>query len=298
MIQKECLICGKNQKIKILYKANFNASVFNKRIFSARRIPDLIHYQINKCLKCGLIFSSPILKENKIISLYKNSNLDYDEILSYINRTYCNYLNKFLPIIPNNFKILDIGCGNGFFLGEAKRLGFRYVYGIEPSKNAVSKARKDIKKNIKIDIFKKGIFPKSSINVITCFQTLDHLINPDICIKTTYEILKKRGMAYFIVHNTDGLSVKLFGEKSAIFDVEHIYFFNKTTLKRIFYKQGFKKIKVFDIKSRYPLGYWIKMIPIPIFLKKFLLDVLHQIKIENIPVTIKAGNIAIVAFKD
>lgn len=298
MIQKKCLICGKDEKLKVLYNANFNLQTINKKIFSARRLPDLIHYQINKCLKCGLIFSSPILEKNKIISLYKDSDLNYNELLPYINQTYSYYFKKFLPKINKNFNLLDIGCGNGFFLEEAKKLGIKNVYGVEPGKKSTEKARPDIKKNIKISVFKNGSFPKSYFNVITCFQTLDHLTDPADCIRSTYNLLKKDGIAYFILHNTDGLSVKLFGEKSAIFDIEHIYLFNKITLKKIFSKQGFKKIKVFDIKNKYPLGYWIKMIPIPIFLKKFLLNILHQSKLENIPIAIKAGNIGIIAFKD
>ncbi len=298
MIKKYCAICGKKQKSVMIYTSRLNFGSINEKIFSARRIPDRIHYQINKCLKCGLIFSSPILEEKKIISLYKKSTLDYNKLLPYISQTYGSYLNKFLPVVPNNFKILDIGCGNGFFLEEAKRLGFENVYGIEPSKNAVNKAKKDIKKNIKIEVFQKGSFPKSYFDVVTCFQTLDHLINPDICIKTTYEILRKGGVAYFVVHDTDGLSVKLFGEKSPIFDIEHIYLFNKNTLHGIFHKNGFKRIKVFNIKNRYPVEYWIKMIPIPILLKKYLLNILHRTKLESITINVKAGNIAIMAFKD
>ena len=297
MIQKYCAICGDKQKSIVMYPSKFNPKNINEKIFSARRIPDHIHYQINKCTKCGLLFSSPILKENKIFSLYKKSNLDYDKLLPYINQTYSSYLNKFLPVIPDNFRILDIGCGNGFFLKEAKKLGFNDVYGVEPSKKAVSKARKDIEENIKIGFFKKGIFPKSYFNVVTCFQTLDHLIDPDICIKTTYEILKDQGLAYFIVHDTDGLSVKLFGEKTAIFDIEHIYLFNKFTLRKIFQKNGFKKITVIDIKNKYPLWYWLKMIPIPVFLKRYLLNFLQQTGLENIPIAINAGNIAIMAYK-
>lgn len=298
MVQKRCLICGKKQKTVVLYKKNFNPLLVNTSLFSARRMPDRIHYQINKCLKCGLVFSSPVLKDYIINSLYKNSNLDYDKLVPYINQTYGSYLNKFLPAVPDNFKILDIGCGNGFFLEEAKKSGFKHVFGIEPSKNAVSKARKDIKKNIIINIFAKNIFPKAFFDVVACFQTLDHVTDPNMNIKITYEILKHGGMAYFVVHDTDGLSVKLFGEKSAIFDIEHIYLFNKITLRKIFLKHGFKKVEIFDIKNKYPLKYWIKMIPISLFFKKYICTVLKWIKLENMPLTIKAGNIAVIAYKN
>ena len=40
---------------------------------------------------------------------------------------------------------MEIGCGNGFMLEEALRLGFKNAQGIEPSK-AIKFAREDIKK--------------------------------------------------------------------------------------------------------------------------------------------------------
>jgi len=40
----------------------------------------------------------------------------------------------------------------------------------------------------------------------------------------------RTGRKHFIVHDTKGLSVKIFGEKSPIFDIEHIFLFNKLIL--------------------------------------------------------------------
>lgn len=297
MINIYCAICGKEGKSQILYRPNFKIDKINKRIFSARRIPDNIHYQINKCLNCGLIFSSPVFQAYKLKQLYKKSSFSYEKETFHLNETYFYYLKKFLSNLSPSLKFLDIGCGNGFFLQELYKKGIKKVYGIEPSKKAVLEASTDIKSRIKIDVLKKNIFPNDFFDVITCFQTFDHILDPNQFLYIVYKILKKDGMAFFILHDTEGLSVKFFGERSPIFDIEHIYLFNQRTLKKIFQMNRFKKIVVFKVKNKYPLAYWIKMSPFPLLIRKYFLVLLNKLKLEKLTITLNAGNMGVVAYK-
>src|SRR5258708_1364252 len=107
-------------------------------------------------------------------------------------------------------------------------------------------------------------------DIICCFHTLDHIVNPNLFLANTYVLLKKGGKIVFIVHDTDGLSVRLFGEKSPIFDIEHIYLFNKNSLGRLFKKNHFIVDEIFSVKNTYPLTYWLRMSPIPKLVKHIL----------------------------
>lgn len=295
MIDTKCAICENNKNTNVLYKERVNIKKFNSRIFSARRTPDRIHYRFLKCETCGLIFSNPIMPKNKITLLYSESDFTYADEAEYLKKTYFSYFKEnVLNSIPKNIKVLEIGCGNGFFLEELRDNGIKNVYGIEPGSASVKKARWDIKKNIKINILKKGLFPRNSFDVICCFHTLDHIINPNDFLDEIYSLLKKSGKAFFIVHNTDALSAKLLGEKSPIFDIEHIYLFNKDTLRKIFLKHGFKKIRTFNVKNKYLISYWFKLLPIPSSTKKFILEMFGN-NLGKIPLTFSAGNIGIVA---
>lgn len=82
---------------------------------------------------------------------------------------------------------------------------------MEPSRAAVVLADKGIKRNIKVSILKPNPFKNNLFDLICCFHTLDHTINPNNFLKICYKLLKNGGLVLFIVHNTDGLSVKLFG---------------------------------------------------------------------------------------
>lgn len=298
MISTTCAICGKQQKLKEIYPQTIDFNKVNAGTFSARRTPDRMHFRLVKCINCGLIFSNPILARNKIDNLYKKSSFSYTDESKYLKKTYRHYLEKALGNLDKSkLKLLDIGCGNGFFLEEVENFGIKSVYGVEPSKAAVKDAPKDLKDNIKNDILKPNLFKNSSFDIICSFHTLDHITNPNSFLKICFRLLKKDGIILFVVHNTDGLSVKLFGEKSAIFDIEHIYLFNPKSLSAIFLKNKFRVIDIFDIKNKYPFSYWIRMIPIPKALKYVILNILEATHLGKIPISVKPGNIGIVAQK-
>lgn len=298
MVSTICAICGKKQKLRELYPQTIYFDKVNAETFSARRTPDRMHFRLVKCTNCGLIFSNPILVRSRIDNLYKKSSFSYTDESRYLKKTYRYYLEKALRSLDKSkLKLLDIGCGNGFFLEEVKNFGIKSVYGVEPSKTALENTPKDLKRNIKNDILKPNLFKNSSFDIICCFHTLDHITNPNSFLKICFRLLKKDGIILFVVHNTDGLSVKLFGEKSAIFDIEHIYLFNPKSLSSIFLKNKFKVIDIFDIKNRYPLSYWTRMVPIPKALKYVILKILEATHLGKIPISVKPGNIGIIAEK-
>lgn len=147
-------------------------------------------------------------------------------------------------------------------------------------------------------ILRSDLFPKNSFDLILCFHTLDHMIDPNKFIKGAYGLLKKNGYVIVVVHDTEGLSVKLFQERSAIFDIEHIYLFNKKTLSEIFRRNKFKVIKVFNLVNNYSLNYWIAMSGFPHVIKKSANFIANMLKINKIGFSIPAGNIGVIAKKN
>ncbi|OGM10434.1 hypothetical protein A2159_02910 [Candidatus Woesebacteria bacterium RBG_13_34_9] len=297
MINKHCAICGNKERIKELYISSLGNNVVSGRTFSARRTPDHIHYRFVKCLKCGLIFSNPIFEQDKISSFYFKSGFHYAPESKYLKKTYGRLLERLLGSKKKKLRLLDIGCGNGFFLEEAIEKGIEDVWGVEPGKASAKKAKRYLQKRIKVDILKPRLFKLKSFDVITCFHTLDHVTDPNNFLKITHSLLKNGGKIIFVVHDTRGLSVRLFGEKSPIFDIEHIYLFNTDTLSSIFKKNGYVVESVFNLKNTYPLFYWLRMTPLPDFIKRNLIKLLNYTNLGKLPFSLSAGNIGIIAKK-
>src|SRR3989338_2807763 len=125
LIKTNCPICNKKNDYVILYKQNFKGSDLNPQVFSARRLPDRVHFQIVKCKNDNLIRSNPVIKELNLPSLYKKSKFTYDEEIENLTATYMKSLRPVLNRLGKKAKILEIGCGNGFVLEKLYQSGYK-----------------------------------------------------------------------------------------------------------------------------------------------------------------------------
>src|SRR2546423_1956344 len=126
-----CAICGTEGNAAEIYPANFDFGSLNPDVFSARRLPDRIHYRLVKCRACGLVRSDPIASSELLGQLYAQSTFTYRDEVPDLRRTYGRYLAKLEPYGAGKEALLEIGCGNGFFLEEALSQGYQSVHGVE-----------------------------------------------------------------------------------------------------------------------------------------------------------------------
>ncbi len=292
-----CAIDKNHKDYSVLYKENFDARRIDKHVFSARRLPDKVHYRIVRCSRCNLVYSNPILPPEKIEQLYKKSMFLYKEQVNNIIATYDTYIKNALQFVKSKNNFLEIGCGNGFLLKKAQEHGFKNAYGVEPSRDAVLKADKRFRKNIVNNIFKPGLFRKNYFDMIAFFQVLDHVIDPNQFLRECHKILKPGGVVLAINHDVDSFISHLFGESCPIFDIEHVYLFNKHTIDLIFKKHNFKVLRIFNVKNTFALNYCLSYLPAPKSLKNFILNLTDLIGISNMKVRFKPGNLGIIAKK-
>lgn len=297
MIHKQCLLCGKKQKLKIIYPARFNKQHLVGETFSARRVPDKIHYRIVQCQRCRLIFSSPILPPQSIARLYNQSICNYGDQIPYVTETYWQLFKRFKHLVPTLPRVLEVGCGTGFFLNKLRRQKIGDVWGVEPGQAMVDRAPLWLKRRIKAEIFRQNLFDNEMFDAVVCFHTLDHMISPQIFVEEAYKILKPGGMIVVVVHDSQGLSVKLFGERSPIFDIEHIYLFNKTTLTELFKRYRFDIVEVGDLINTYPMSYWLQMSGLADKIKETGQKILKYLHLKTKPLSFSGGNIFLVARK-
>jgi len=263
MKNQTCPICGPKANKKLLYSQNFKPSQLNLKVFSARRLPDRLHYKTVKCKTCSLTYADSILNKSLLSKLYKQSLFTYKNQIQDLTKTYGYYLKKLEDFNASKADLLEIGCGNGFLLLEAKQQGYQKVFGVEPSSDAVKKAPKKIKKHIKKAMFGKKLFPKNSFDVICFFQTFDHISNPNKFLKDCYHLLKPGGLILAINHNIDSFQSKVLKDKSPIIDIEHPFLYNPKTFKQIFQKNKFKVLKVKPTFNIYSLDYLFHLLPLP-----------------------------------
>lgn len=291
-----CAICGNNTDFTALYKSTFNKKHLRPDLYISRRLPDRVHFRLIRCKKCNLVFSSPIYDEERIVNLYKQSDVPLMEDLGNSSGLYAKYLTKILEKVSKD-KFLDIGCGNGFFLEKVKTIGFSEAWGVEPSINSIKHLPKLVdKKKIIVDVFKKKYFQNNFFDVISFFQVLDHVIDPSKFLKDCFDILKPGGYIIAIMHDVAAPTHRLLGEKSPIFDIQHIYLFDKSTIRKIIEKNGFEIESISTAYTTYSLGYWLRMSPIPNLIKSSILKLPIGFLFKQ-KISFPAGNMAIIAKK-
>ena len=82
-----------------------------------------------KCLRCGLVRSDPVADTDVISELYARSGFHYEAEVRNLTSTYGRYLSELERHGGGRESLLEIGCGNGFFLEEARRHGYAVVRG-------------------------------------------------------------------------------------------------------------------------------------------------------------------------
>lgn len=295
--ETRCAICNTTDNATELYPANFDISHFNSEIFSARRIPDRIHYRMVKCNGCGLVRSDPIADAVTIGKLYRESSFDYGAEVNSLRRTYGHYLDKLESFSVSKGSLLEIGCGNGFFLEEAQARGYQDVRGVEPSSSAVDQASPTIRNQIVCDMMRPGLFAKETFDVVCMFQVFDHISNPSALLHECVSALKSGGLVLILNHNIESLSSLILRERSPIIDIEHTYLYSPDTLAKIVEKAGLKVMCSGSVLNEYPVQYIMRLVPFPSQIKNLLLWILKKSRLGRFPLSVPLGNLCLVAQK-
>lgn len=287
-----CPVCDTEGNAAELYPANFDPEAFNPTIFSARRLPDRLHYRLVRCAGCGLVRSDPVADAQVLAQLYAHSSFDYGSEVENIRRTYGRYLARLKG--PKG-ALLEVGCGNGFFLEEALAQGYAEVWGVEPSQLAVAQAPPRVQAHIRCDILRPGLFAPGSFDVICMFQVFDHLPDPGSLLPECLQLLKPGGRLLLLNHNIAAWSARLLGEKSPIVDIEHTCLYSPATLGRLVERFGFRVERTGTVFNDYSLYYLSRLLPLPAGLKQRLLAWLEGHALGRLCLRVPLGNLWLVA---
>lgn len=229
-----CPICKNSESIELYTKNNYN---------------------VIKCIHCSYVYINPRPDLDFLSTFYNDCytgkcydidtyNTYYTLIYSYIERAKHDI--EFIKKYKKTGTLLDIGCGLGHFLSVAKDNGF-ICTGTEISNESIKYAEQKYNLNIKEGDITNINFNEDKFDIITIFDVLEHVINPDTIIKKIYNIVNSDGYVFISVPNVDCLQSKLKGKNwTQMIPPNHLNFFNTKTLTKLLENNGFK---IIDIKS-------------------------------------------------
>ena len=125
------------------------------------------------------------------------------------------YLSK---IVNNGAKILEVGCGLGYF---SKKLSSIYTtYSIDISPEALHYAKNYAENGIFVKADAEQIpFKKASIDCVIAFDLIEHLSSPEIFLEQVKRILKRDGFFILGTPNPESLGSRIKKKRYELEDV-------------------------------------------------------------------------------
>ena len=201
-------------------------------------------YRIVKCKNCSFVFTTPIPNREETAKYYRK--FDYKDSLlaeKVIRSDAKRSLKKISNYVTDKGELLDVGCGRGYLLDEARKMGWK-THGVDASKLVTGYA----KNTLHLDVFCSDIFSFRSaqaFDLITLNQVIEHFVNPEELISQCGKHLIKGGLLYIATPNVESVSARVLKDNfDHYIPPEHLSHFSQHTLKRLLEKLGFKVLYV------------------------------------------------------
>lgn len=255
-------------------------------------------FPLLRCPSCDSVYASTLPTSQTLTECYAEAAYDSEEEARFAAETYFRLLQPWFAHLPERRRAIDIGTGNGAFLSLLLENGFREVLGIEPSQAARAAAPDEIRRHIRQGMFSIDLLQGDQPDLVCAFQTLEHVENPVAILCDIHKILRPRGVVALAVHDWQASINRLLGHHSPIIDIEHLQLFSKRSLQRLLHESLFRTLVMRAFSNTYPMKYWIRVLPIPSWLKKGIMASTAAAGLSRLPVTLPVGNIFAIGIKE
>ena len=210
------------------------------RLFTATRSGK----QVVCCRRCGLVFFDP--QPRRAVVLYSPEYFDRefpeDQAADQIRLAH-----RWLARIEREIdvgRLLDVGCGVGRFLLAARQRGWKTV-GIDIAPAAVQKATATSGTTV-LQGDLSGTRPAGmpSVDVVTMWDVLEHLLDPVGDLRRAREWLRPGGLIVIQTQNVNSVSAAWMRQRWEQFVEYHLFHFSTRTVQLALQAAGFEQIRI------------------------------------------------------
>ena len=138
--------------------------------------------------------------------------------------------------------LLDLGCSSGSFLEYIRSESWK-LYGVEMSPEEARKAESRTGAQVFVGMVSDAPFAPESFDVITCFDVLEHLYEPQRVMANVKAWLKPGGIFYVQVPNIDSAEARIFGKYWHGLELpRHLFHYSPQSLKFLAESVGLREI--------------------------------------------------------
>jgi SAM-dependent methyltransferase len=228
-------------------------------------LPFRLHepYSVAQCVACGFHYLYPRLAESAIRDAYQQSSYYEGGTCGYADASYTDQeraLRATFKRLLNNLHtrgltggvLLEIGCGYGYLLDEA-RAYFDHRVGTDFSAEAAVTAR-----TTDAEVLVGGIEQvpgNSRFDCIVAIQVIEHVYEPLSFLEQLSSFTKPGGHIVLATPDMGGLLRKTMGRHWPSFKApEHVHYFDFRSLKTSMSRAGLHDIRRLPYPHAFPLG--------------------------------------------
>lgn len=246
----KCKICG-CEEIDVIYSGPIKTGLLDGYTSKS--------YDVFQCKNCDVIWNEA--QSEKAAEFYESEEYrkkieGSSELQVYYEKHDKEVLDKLQMTGTEIFRdkiVADIGCAGGSFLDYLNGVA-KNIIAVEPSRT-YQKALKEkgyYAYQYGSDALKEW---KEKVDVITSFDVIEHVSDPQLFVDEMYKLLNKKGIVIVGTPTDYPVLRKMLGKEfdKFIFQVQHPWVLSEKSLKLIFTRAGFQKIKI-KKRQKYGLG--------------------------------------------
>lgn len=168
-------------------------------------------------------------------------------------------------------RVLELGCHTGVLSAEFRKLNC-LVTGVEINANALKRAEPFLNEALCLDLNDNTTWSQLSnykFNIVTWIHVLEHLLDPEMALKKSMELLQQDGLVIIALPNISNARERfdmMFGkfeyEDIGVMDRTHIRFYNYITARRLIEKSGLEIIDYYSAWQTNPTRQFLRHLPI------------------------------------
>jgi 2-polyprenyl-3-methyl-5-hydroxy-6-metoxy-1,4-benzoquinol methylase len=209
-----------------------------------------------KCQDCTFMYVERDFDENYVNGFYEEqAGGGYDlcqEHFFWWHEAMKNSNRHILSLLgpANSRRLLDVGCGAGTFLSDARDAGWA-VSGLEINPKFPEFCRNELGlDDVKVGMISDPPFAEASFDVVTMLDVLEHMYNPVLSVKQCARLLKPGGI--FVVKSPNGpnqlrkelLKKRLGRGTGYVATIGHLNQFSPRTLSLAFHQGSLEPIMI------------------------------------------------------
>lgn len=220
-------------------------------------------HNIVRCGSCGLVYLNPRPKESVASRLYEGDGYfghegaagyeDYASQEESLRITFRRFLGELDRLGMTGGSLLEVGCGYGYFLDEARR-HFRSRAGLDLSLKAAARAREMTGADVRTG--GPGALPAGEqFDQIIAINVIEHVYDPVPFLNSLYSRLSPGGWLALATPDIGSFWHRLLGRRWPSFKIpEHVAFYDAGTLSRLLAGAGLIEVRKIPFAHAFPLG--------------------------------------------